>query len=135
MTTDPHIIFRQPSPAWILDEPTPAWVFIGANMRRSALTKDFVAVTVHSLRTRGNAPVELGEQAVAIAVVPSGDQPVELDWVEAEWVGDAGSTRDARAMFGPGTGYQLTAGAFKVFARVTSDDYVIAESAYNLDVT
>nr|ALS91278.1 MetaGeneMark_Unknown Function [uncultured bacterium] len=107
----------------------------GMMRRRSTLTEDFFAVKVHSLRAPGNDPIVLDTQPVAIAVIPTTQaRPDPIDLVEAEWVGDAGTTRVMRAMFGPGTGHTLTAGTYKVWAKVDGGTWVIVEPAYQVDV-
>lgn len=105
-------------------------------MRRSALTEDFLLVKVQSLRAPGNDPIVLDEQPTAIAVIPTTqNQPDPIDFVEAEWVGPAGTTRVCRAMFGPGTGVTFTAGnVYKVWAKVDGTTWVIIEPAYSLEI-
>lgn len=104
-------------------------------MRRSTLTEDWVLVKVHSLRAPGNDPIVLDAQPVSIAVIPvTQARPDPMDFVAAEWVDAAGTTRVCRALFGPGSGVTFTAGTYKVWAKVDGTTWVIVEPAYTLDV-
>lgn len=104
-------------------------------MRRSKLTVDWLGVVAQQLRAADGSTVVLDSQAVAVAVVAPGETPVPLDWVDADWIGAPGTKRTFRAMFGPGTGSQLTTGTYRVWGRVIVDGTrTIAEPAYSLEV-
>ena len=53
---------------------------------------------------------------VEMAVVPTGVEPVEIDWLDAEWDAD-----DARLLIGPNGGaVTLANGEYGVWVRITA---------------
>jgi hypothetical protein len=84
------------------------------------------------------ADVELDEQPVSIAVHPY-SSTADPTLSPAEWVGDAGTTREARILVGPGgdpSVVELTRGStYRILVKVTDNPEAPVVEAYQLKVT
>lgn len=66
------------------------------------------------------ASVTLDTQTVEFAFLtgPTPTPDADTAWLPATWAGDAGMTRDARVLVGPGGDTQLEPDTYAVFVRV-----------------
>ena len=80
------------------------------------------------------ASVELDEQTVEIGLQQITAPRPAADWYTAAWVGDAGTSRAARILVGPGGDAELAAGVYSVQYRVTDTPEIPVERAFTLVV-
>lgn len=89
------------------------------------------------LSARVTADVELDAQPVFIAAHPFSSTEEPTLW-PAEWVGVAGTIRDARVLVGPGGApsvVELTRGTYRVLTKVTDSPEAPVLEAYQLKIT
>lgn len=80
------------------------------------------AISLQYLTASITADVTLDDQVVALALMAdSTGSPGADDWTTATWVGDAGTTRSARILVGPGGDFTPSVGGYTVYGRVTND--------------
>lgn len=76
-------------------------------IQRQSLSSEVLQVNVH-------APVSLTTQAVTMAVIEAGTEPVGGDFTSVSWIGTTGSTRVAQKS---ATTYAV--GSYDVYVKVT----------------
>lgn len=87
------------------------------------------SISVEYARVRITANVSLSSQTVELAFMGSRTtEPGDSDWVTATWLGDAGTTRDAGVLVGPGQ-HVLAEGSYWVWFRVTDTPEIPARYA------
>jgi hypothetical protein len=87
--------------------------------RISSSSVDFLTVQVDSTRGGEIPGVTLSAQAVAIALLPRGQDPDDATaWLGASWFGAAGAVRSAGILIGPGTSNVVPEGTYEVYVRV-----------------
>lgn len=93
------------------------------------------SISVEYARVRITANVSLSSQVVELAFMGSRTtEPSSGDWVTATWLGDAGTTRDAGVLVGPGQ-HVLAEGTWHCWFRVTDTPEVPARYAGTLTIT
>jgi hypothetical protein len=92
-----------------------------------AASTEYVKVTITS-------DVTLGAQPVEFAFLATGDPDADTTWHTASWAGDAGTTRAARLLAGPGA-VELAAGWWTLWVRVTDDPEIPVREAGPLKIT
>lgn len=86
------------------------------------------------LKISVTANVSLTSQPVHVAIVAARDRPDPGDWQAAAWAGNAGTTRTAQLMIGPGTANVLTLGEYDIWARVTDTPEIPTDPAGRLTI-
>lgn len=100
--------------AWSIDARAVAWAMRLAE--GGALNRE----STEYLQVAFTASVTLDQQPVELAVVEPGARPGDEDWIAAEWVGQAATSRTARILIDDGTHVGLR----NVYGRVTDDPEV-----------
>jgi hypothetical protein len=102
---------------------------VTTTIERPAISLEYFEIAI-------TAAVTLTAQPVEFAFVPDGDDgPADDDWTAATWIGDAGLTRAARLLLGPGGDVTLAVGGYVPWYRVTDDPEIPARPVGWLSVT
>lgn len=93
------------------------------------------SVSTEYARVRLTADVELGTQVVELAFLASSTaEPEAGDWETATWLGDAGTTRHAGVLVGPGA-LVLAEGTYWIWWRIADTPEIPVRKAGRITVT
>lgn len=99
------------------------------------MSVEIPSISVEYARVKLSADVTLGTQTVQMAFLTSSTaEPTGGDWQAATWLGDAGTTRHAGVLVGPGA-FVLTEGEWWVWWRITDTPEVPARRGGRIRIT
>lgn len=99
------------------------------------MTVTIPSISVEYARVSITADVTLTSQTVELAFLSSSTaEPADADWETATWLGDAGTTRTAGVLVGPGA-LVLAEAVWYVWWRVTDSPEVPARRAGRIQIT